>query len=263
MHNPFLRRVTHQSMFLVCLCGGAAAADVPPASMPAPVPRIERIVPLEQDPAVQGSFFREDFENLPALKGRFFDVAEGPGKFCISEADAFDGKKGLDQSYINRHAYDARDKGSAGWISRFFGDSPLFASRIENESPEAFIAIERHTTAPGTHREWIPKSVTRFSCSNPGNIGRWIHMEMAVTLGDKPRSDHVQAWAGLGRPGPAGMRVSPPLGSAGPSPGNAPSRAATWRVRASCPQRAAQPTGGKPADGAVRAPVLRIFSGRR
>ena len=250
MFNPFLRRFIRRSMFLVCLCEGAAAAETPPSAMPAPVPRIERVVPLEQDPAVQGSFFSEDFENLPTLKARFFDVAEGTGKFSISEADAFDGKKGLDQSYINRQTNDAPDKGSAGWVSRFFGDSPLFASRIEdkaqvtriyarwyhkfaegfdavvdgkvhfppktarlrcqdvghtriytvhywieNESPEAFIAIERHTTAPGTHREWIPKSVTRFSCSNPENIGRWVHMELAVTLGDKPRSDHVQAWA--------------------------------------------------------------------
>ncbi|HOW67613.1 MAG TPA: hypothetical protein PK256_20225, partial [Verrucomicrobiota bacterium] len=214
------------------------------------MPRINRVVPLEQDPAVQGGFFSEDFEKLLTLKDCFFDVAEGPGKFSISEADAFDGKKGLDQSYINRQTYDTQDKGNADWISRFFGDSRIFASKIEdktqvtriyarwhhkladgfdavvdgkvhfppktarlrcqdaghkriyavhywieNESPEAFIAIERHTTAPGTHREWIPKSVTQFSCSNPENIGRWVHMEMAVTLGDKPRSDHVQAWA--------------------------------------------------------------------
>ena len=248
--NHTFRQITLSSMFLVCLCGVTVAADAPAVSMSTPVPRIERVVPLERDPAVEESFFREDFEKLSTLKDRFFDVAEGPGKFSISEADAFDGKKGLDQSYINRQTYDAPDKGSAGWVSRFFGDSPLFASRIEdktqvtriyarwyhkfedgfdavvdgkihfppktarlrcqetghrriytvhywidNESPEAFIAIERHTTAPGTHREWIPKSVTRFSCGDPENIGRWVHMELAVTLGDKPRSDHIQAWA--------------------------------------------------------------------
>jgi len=193
--NHTFRQITLSSMFLVCLCGVTVAADAPAVSMSTPVPRIERVVPLERDPAVEESFFREDFEKLSTLKDRFFDVAEGLGKFSISETDAFDGKKGLDQSYINRQTYDAPDKGSAGWVSRFFGDSPLFASRIENASPEAFIAIERHTTAPGTHREWIPKSVTRFSCGDPENIGRWVHMELAVTLGDKPRSDHIQAWA--------------------------------------------------------------------
>ena len=92
MHPSFLGRVTRRSMLLACLCGGAAAAETPPASMSAPVPRIERVVPLEQDPAVQGSFFSEDFEvevaegaQKPLKPDKMYDGV--PGSYHLIEID--------------------------------------------------------------------------------------------------------------------------------------------------------------------------------
>ena len=51
--NHTFRQITLSSMFLVCLCGITVAADAPAVSMSTPVPRIERVVPLERDPAVE------------------------------------------------------------------------------------------------------------------------------------------------------------------------------------------------------------------
>jgi hypothetical protein len=140
------------------------------------------------------------------------------------------------------------DPGDAGWVTRFLGDSPLYASKIEDkqqqrriwarwyhkfaegfdarcekgvhyppkharlgcidkawtkvyqllhwiDGEDGHIVIERHTKAPGAHREWIPKCDTSFAFETPLNKGRWICMEMALILGDKGRTDHVMAWA--------------------------------------------------------------------
>jgi hypothetical protein len=63
------------------------------------------------------------------------------------------------------------------------------------EGKDGHISIQQHTRAPGVHREWLPNYDTTFLLNDPGNIGRWIHMELGVTLGEGLRSDRVQAWA--------------------------------------------------------------------
>ncbi len=60
---------------------------------------------------------------------------------------------------------------------------------------DGHISIEQHTRAPGVWREWMPNYYTTFHLNEPGNIGRWIHLELGVTLGEGHRSDRVQAWA--------------------------------------------------------------------
>lgn len=60
---------------------------------------------------------------------------------------------------------------------------------------DGHISIERHTRAPGAHREWLPNHVCRWKFSDPVNVGRWIHFELRVALGEGPRSDSIQAWA--------------------------------------------------------------------
>ncbi len=60
---------------------------------------------------------------------------------------------------------------------------------------DGHISIERDTRAPGAHREWLPNHYANFAFDQPENIGRWIHYELRVSLGDGPRSDRVQAWA--------------------------------------------------------------------
>jgi len=63
------------------------------------------------------------------------------------------------------------------------------------EGTDGHISIQQHTRAPGVHREWLPNHNTSFTLNNPGNIGRWIHFELGVTLGEGHYSDRVQAWA--------------------------------------------------------------------
>ncbi|MBW7997359.1 MAG: hypothetical protein FVQ81_12465 [Candidatus Glassbacteria bacterium] len=60
---------------------------------------------------------------------------------------------------------------------------------------DAHMSIERHTYISEAHREWPPNHTAPFRLSNPLNVGRWIHFELRVELGDGPRSDRVQAWA--------------------------------------------------------------------
>jgi hypothetical protein len=63
------------------------------------------------------------------------------------------------------------------------------------EGEDGNISIQRHTKVPEAHREWIPNHDTPFRFSDPVNVGRWVHMELRVELGEGPRSDRVQAWA--------------------------------------------------------------------
>lgn len=63
------------------------------------------------------------------------------------------------------------------------------------EGTDGHISIQQHTRAPGVEREWLPNYNTSFSLNDPGNIGRWIHFELGVTLGEGHHSDRVQAWA--------------------------------------------------------------------
>lgn len=63
------------------------------------------------------------------------------------------------------------------------------------EGTDGHISIQQHTRAPGVEREWLPNYNTSFSLNNPENIGRWIHFELGVTLGEGHFSDRVQAWA--------------------------------------------------------------------
>ncbi|MCZ7646478.1 MAG: hypothetical protein M5U26_14535 [Planctomycetota bacterium] len=60
---------------------------------------------------------------------------------------------------------------------------------------DGHLSIERHTKAPGVHREWLPNHATRFEFARPENVGRWIHFELRVALGEGPRADRIQAWA--------------------------------------------------------------------
>jgi hypothetical protein len=63
------------------------------------------------------------------------------------------------------------------------------------EDADGHLSIERHTRAPGAHREWPPNHECQWKFSDPMNVGRWIHFELRVALGEGPRSDRVQAWA--------------------------------------------------------------------
>jgi hypothetical protein len=63
------------------------------------------------------------------------------------------------------------------------------------EGKDGHITIERHTKAPNIHREWLPNYHTTWGFLNEGNIGRWVHLELCVSLGEGQRSDRIQAWA--------------------------------------------------------------------
>jgi len=212
-------------------------------------PRVDFVKPLRDDPVgrAPGVYFFEDFESIRNLKDRFQDTSEGEGRFVVSGEDRMSGSRSLGQTYRPRDSMKG-DPGGAGWVSRFVGDSPIGASKIEDKrqqrriwarwyhkfaedfnaeredgihyppkharlgckaagwkkvysllhwigGKDGHIVIERHTKAPGTHREWIPKCDTSFTFETPLNRGRWIHMEMALILGDAGRTDHVMAWA--------------------------------------------------------------------
>ncbi len=60
---------------------------------------------------------------------------------------------------------------------------------------DGHISIERRTKVPAAHREWQPNFATNFRFSDPVNVGRWIHFELRVSLGEGTRNDRVQAWA--------------------------------------------------------------------
>ena len=60
---------------------------------------------------------------------------------------------------------------------------------------DGHLSIERHTRAPGAHREWSPNQECQWNFSDPVAVGRWIHFELRVALGEGPRSDQIQAWA--------------------------------------------------------------------
>ncbi|MBN2289159.1 MAG: hypothetical protein JXQ83_07485 [Candidatus Glassbacteria bacterium] len=60
---------------------------------------------------------------------------------------------------------------------------------------DGHISIERHTRVPMAHREWPPNHYANFNFSDPVNLGRWVHFELRVSLGQGTRSDRVQAWA--------------------------------------------------------------------
>ncbi len=63
------------------------------------------------------------------------------------------------------------------------------------EGEKGFITIQQHTKAPGVEREWLPNYNTVFYLNTPENLGRWIHFELGVTLGEGRHSDRLQAWA--------------------------------------------------------------------
>ncbi len=63
------------------------------------------------------------------------------------------------------------------------------------EDKDGHITVERHTKAPNVHREWLPNYHTTWGFLNEGNMGRWVHLELCVSLGEGPRSDRIQAWA--------------------------------------------------------------------
>lgn len=63
------------------------------------------------------------------------------------------------------------------------------------EGDDGRISIERLTNVPGADREWLPNFTTGFTFNQPLNLGRWIHLELALELGDERRADRVLAWA--------------------------------------------------------------------
>lgn len=75
------------------------------------------------------------------------------------------------------------------------GWSGIFSIYFWIGGDDGHISIERKTTVPNTHREWQPNHYAKFRFSDPVNIGRWIHFELRVSLGESLRSDRVQAWA--------------------------------------------------------------------
>jgi len=77
-----------------------------------------------------------------------------------------------------------------------FGDfNPLYSVLFWIGGEDGHLSIERHTKAPNVHREWQPNFSAKFKFSEPVNVGRWIHFELRVSLGEGPRSDRIQAWA--------------------------------------------------------------------
>ncbi len=60
---------------------------------------------------------------------------------------------------------------------------------------DGHISIERRTRAPKAHREWLPNHYCNWRFSDPTNVGRWIHFELRVALGEGQRADQIQAWA--------------------------------------------------------------------
>jgi hypothetical protein len=214
---------------------GAVQADAPL--------RVERVVPLEQDPLREapGVFFHEDFETIGDLGERFQDIGRSDGRFGMSARDPFSGKRSLEQSYLAKERMKG-DPGDAGWIWRRFGDNPVgagdralvphpvvvarwyhkFEAAFSEDVPPKFarlrcftkgawhgaytvlywiggdddhLSLERHTRAPGAHREWLPNYETTFSFRDRLHVGRWIHFEMRLALGDGARADRLQAWA--------------------------------------------------------------------
>ena len=81
---------------------------------------------------------------------------------------------------------------------RCFGEgswSGVYTVLFWIEPPDGHLSIERHTRAPGAHREWTPNHAANWRFSDPVNVGRWVHFEMRVALGKGKRSDTIQAWA--------------------------------------------------------------------
>ncbi len=98
--------------------------------------------------------------------------------------EGFEPRNGL---YPNKNArlrcYDVNDYTS------------LYIVYYWTDGTDGHISMEAQTKVPGAHREWIPNHYTNFFYANPQNIGRWIHHEMRLTLGEGGRSDRLQAWA--------------------------------------------------------------------
>lgn len=215
------------------------------------IPKVNRVIPLSASNVEnQGVFFYQNFEELAQLKNDFHDSGNlFDSIMSISEADAFSGRKSIQNNYISRDRYkEGEDPGSSGWVWRFFGDNKIkthipvqdttpqlrifagwyhkfeegFTSQagrgtlppkmarmrcfttpwkavysvlfwIEGET--GYITIQQHTKAPGVEREWLPNYNTSFNLNTPENLGRWIHFELGVTLGEGHHSDRVQAWA--------------------------------------------------------------------
>lgn len=212
-------------------------------------PKIERVKSLDEDPlsSAPGVFFHEDLETITELKESFHDQGLDGGRFRISDVDPFSGKRSIQQTYRPLTEFpEGADKGSAGWVWRYFGDNPRssqtrggpqvrtvvtrwyhkfeegFTPREGSHFPpkmgrmrcfgegewhglytilfwiggaDAHISIERHTRAPQAHREWPPNHYCQWFFSRPENVGRWIHFELRVALGEGTRSDSIQAWA--------------------------------------------------------------------
>ncbi|MFH1068001.1 MAG: hypothetical protein V1794_00135 [Candidatus Glassbacteria bacterium] len=60
---------------------------------------------------------------------------------------------------------------------------------------DGHLSIERKTDLPQAHRDWQPNFEADFRFSDPVNVGRWIHFELRLELGQGTRADRVQAWA--------------------------------------------------------------------
>lgn len=95
------------------------------------------------------------------------------------------------------------DKGKRHWVPKFARMKCMDGKEWKGiwglyvwiAGDDGHISVERHTYAPDAHREWLPNHHARFAFSEPHNLGRWIHFELRLAVGDAPRSDRIQLWA--------------------------------------------------------------------
>ncbi len=77
-----------------------------------------------------------------------------------------------------------------------YGDyNSIYAVYFWTDGLDGHLSMEASTKAPGAHRDWVPNHYTNFFYSDAQNVGRWVHYEMRLSLGEGRNSDRLQAWA--------------------------------------------------------------------
>ncbi|MCE5271995.1 dockerin type I domain-containing protein [bacterium] len=77
-----------------------------------------------------------------------------------------------------------------------YGDyNSIYAVYFWTDGLDGHLSMEASTKAPGAHRDWVPNHYTDFFYSEAQNVGRWVHYEMRLSLGEGRNSDRLQAWA--------------------------------------------------------------------
>lgn len=145
----------------------AEAGGIPPET-----PKVERVEPLDVDPLrdAPGVFFHEDLETIGNLRERFHDVGESDDRFRISNADAFSGKRAIQQIYLPLNRMPG-DPGAAGWCWRFFGDNPRTEGIRDRRKHRTAVARWYHKYEDGfTPRDGVrfPQKMARMRCFTSG-----------------------------------------------------------------------------------------------